>query len=148
MATAYLAEQGRTATRRLLRVSRDDFDMLFDEMVDLPVHDVSMQLRLPRLMTPELGALAAAIDDDNEESAEALMDAALTQVDDPERRAQLAKAVLALADVGRVDAHVAAVAVIDLSCDDSALVRSSLVEALAVSVGATKTPAGLLVASG
>ncbi len=148
LATAYLAEQRRAAARRLLRVSRDDFDMLFEEVVDLPIHDVSVQLRLPRLMTPELEGLAAAIDDDDEEAVDALMDPALAQVDDPERRSALAKAVLALADAGRVDAQVAAVAVIDLSCESSALLRSSLVEALAVSVGAARTPAGLLVASG
>jgi len=39
------------------------------------------------------------------------------------------------------------VAVIDLTTASSALLRSSVLEALAVSVGAARTPAGLVVAS-
>ncbi len=72
---------------------------------------------------------------------------ALPQADGPERRAELARGVLALADTGRVPPSVAAVAVVDLSCDSSSLLRASLLHALAVSVGAARTPAGLLVVS-
>jgi hypothetical protein len=54
---------------------------------------------------------------------------------------------LGLAQAGRIEAQVAAVAMIDLTTTSSALLRSSLVEALAVSVGAARTPAGLLVVS-
>ncbi len=147
LATAFLADQRRRAAARLLGVSRDDFEELFDEMLDLPARDVSLQLPLPRLLSLELEALRAAIDDDDEEGAEALVGPALAQVDDQVRRAELARAVLALAEAGRVERRVAAVAMIDLGRDSSALLRASLLEALAVSVGAARTPGGLLVVS-
>jgi hypothetical protein len=152
LAKAFLAEQRRKAASRLLRVSRDDLDELFDQMVDLPAQDVSMQVRLPRLLSPELEALRAAIDDgdgdgDGDEGVEPLITSVLAELDDPQRRAELAAAVLSLADAGRVHPHVAAVAMIDLNCSQSALLRSSLLEALAVSVGAARTPGGLLVVS-
>ncbi len=145
LAKAFLAEQRRRAAARLLRVSREDFEDLFDEMLDLPARDVSLQLQLPRLLSPELEALRAAIDDDDDEGVEELVDAALAQVDDPLQRVALVRAVLALVEAGRVERRVAAVAVIDLASGSSALLRSSLLESLAVSVGAARTPAGLLV---
>ena len=147
LAKAFLAEQGRDAARHLLGITRNEFDELFAEVVDLPVRDVSVQLRLPRLLSPELEGLRTAIDDDDDEAADALVGPAVAQVGDPQRRAELARAVLALAKAGEVDPQVAAVAVIDLTTASSALLRSSLLEALAVSVGAARTPAGLLVVS-
>ena len=53
-----------------------------------------------------------------------------------------------LAEAGRVDADVAAVAVIDLSTPDSALFTSSVAEAVGVMAGGTRTPAGLVLAAG
>ena len=147
LAKAFLADERRRAVGRLLRVSRDDFDELFHEVVHLPVRDVSLQICLPRLLSPELEALRAAIDDDDDDAVDALVGPAVAELDDPQRRAELAKAVMALAESGRVDSQVAAVAVIDLTTASSALLRSSVLEALAVSVGAARTPAGLLVAS-
>lgn len=147
LAKAFLAEERRRAAMRLLGVTRDDFDGLFEEMVDVPVRDVSLQLRLPRLLSPELEALRTAIGDGEDEVVDVLVDRALAEVDSVQRRAELAIAVLALADVGRVDSRVAAVAMIDLTAASSSLMRSSLVEALAVSVGAARTPAGLVVVS-
>jgi hypothetical protein len=56
--------------------------------------------------------------------------------------------VLAGRDAGRVDAAVAAASVVELATTTSSrLLRNSLVEALAVSVGATETPSGPLVAA-
>ncbi|MFN2502974.1 MAG: YecA family protein [Acidimicrobiales bacterium] len=147
LAKAFLAEQRRIAAVRLLGVKRDDFDELFDEVTDLPTRDVSMQLRLPRVLSPELEALRAAIEDDDEEGVDALVGPALAQLDDPLHRAALARSVLALAEAGRVGQRVAAVAVIDLTTESSALLRCSVLEALAVSVGAARTPAGLVVVS-
>jgi len=147
LAKAFLAEQRRRAALRLLRVTRDDFDRLFDEVIDLPRHDVALQLRLPRLLSPELEELRVAIDDDDEDGVDELVGPALAQLDDPRARAELARAALALAEAGRIDPQVAAVAVIDLTTASSALLRSSVVQALAVSVGAARTPAGLLVVS-
>jgi hypothetical protein len=56
--------------------------------------------------------------------------------------------MLACRDTGRVDALVAAAAVVELTtASTSRLLRNSLIEALAVSAGATPTPGGLLVAA-
>lgn len=147
LAKAFLAEQRRWATTRLMEVARADFEELFDQMVDLPAQEVSLQVRLPRLLSPELEALRLAIDDDDHETVDLLVGPALVQLDDPQRRGQLVGAVRTLADAGRVDPQVAALAVIDLAAPDSSLLRSSLLEALAVSIGAAGTPAGLLVVS-
>ena len=107
--------------------------------------DFSCQLRLPRLLTPELERLRSAIaDDDGEEIHVALPDA-FVQVDNPVLvRADLARAVLALREAGRVTEEVAAAAFFDLDSDADALVREALVAALAVDCGAARTPSGLV----
>ena len=147
MAKAFLAEQGRWAVMQLLETTRGEFDELFEEMLDLPLRDVSLQLRLPRVCSPELEALRAAVDDDDDEAVEVLVGPVLAQLDEPQQRAELARAVRALADDDGIDPRVAAVAIADLTTSPSALLRSSLLETLAVSVGAARTPAGLLVVS-
>ena len=144
---AFLAEQRRRAALRLVAMAVDELRERFDEMIDLPARHVSLQLRLPRLLGPELEALREAIDEHDEEAVDSLLDVALASFDDPGRRAELARAVLALADSGRVAPDVAAVAMVDLTATPSALLRRSLLQALAVSVGAARTPAGLLVVS-
>ena len=81
MAKAFLAEQGRWAVMQLLETTRGEFDELFEEMLDLPVRDVSLQLRLPRVCSPELEALRAAVDDDDDEAVEVLVGPVLAQLD-------------------------------------------------------------------
>lgn len=147
LAKAFLAEERRKAGSVLCGVDREEFDELFEKVVDLPTLHVSLQADLPRLLSPELEWLRVAIDEDDDEAFEAAMAPALGQLDTPERRAALARAVLSLRDTGRIDARVAAVAVIDLGTRRSALFQSSVVQGLAVSVGAARTPSGLLVVS-
>ena len=147
MARAFLAEERRKAVSILVGVDPEEFDDLLEELVDLPTLDVTLQVDLPRLLSPELEHLRVAIDEDDEEAFEAAVDPALGQLDTPERRAALARAVLSLHEAGRIDARLAAVAVIDLWARRSALFQSSVVQGLAVSVGAARTPSGLLVVS-
>ena len=147
LAKAFVAEEGRRAALRLAGLARDDLEELFEQMAELPARDVRMQLPLPRVLGPELEALRMAIDADDDDGVDELLDAAVAEVDDPCGRAELARAALALAEAGRVDRRVAAAAVVDLGVASSALVRASLLQALAVSVGATRTPSGLLVVS-
>jgi glycine/D-amino acid oxidase-like deaminating enzyme len=147
MARAFLAEERRKAAAVLLGVDRDDFDELVEDVVDLPTMDVALQVDLPRLLTPELERLRLAIDEEDEESFEAVVDAAIDQLDAPERRAALARGALSLRDAGRIDPQLAAMAIIDLWTRRSALFHASVVQALAVAVGAARTPAGLLVVS-
>jgi hypothetical protein len=147
LAKAFLAEERQKAVSVLVGVDREEFDELFEEVVDLPTLDVSLQADLPRLLSPELERLRAAIDEDDDDAFEAAVDPALAQLDTPERRAALTRALLSLRDAGRIDARVAAVAVIDLGTRRSALFQSSVVQGLAVSVGRARTPSGLLVVS-
>jgi hypothetical protein len=147
LAKAFLATQARHAARRLVRLSEDELHELFEKMLDLPEEYLSLQLPLPKLLSPELEALRYAIDDDADTADEHLAPA-LKQVDNPLQRARLARAVIDLADDGAIDNLVADTAIVDLdSHDTSALMRTSLLHALSVSVGASRTPAGLLVVS-
>jgi hypothetical protein len=148
LAKAFLATHARHAAFRLIRLSEDELHDLFDEMLDLPEQHLSLQLPLPKLLPPELEALRYAIDDDDVDAVDEHLEPALKQVDNPLRRASLARAVLALVDNGAIDTAVADAAIVDLdSHDTSSLLRASLLHALSVSVGASRTPSGLLVVS-
>jgi hypothetical protein len=144
LAKAFLAEQARAAVRRLVGVCRDDFDELFREVVHLPEIDLALQVELPWLMTPEMARARAVVDD--EDDFDAALDPVIASLDSPVRRAGLARAVVDLTAAGRVDPDVAAVAVIDLTMPESALFASSVAEAVGVSAGAARTPAGLVLA--
>ncbi len=146
LARAFLAGQSRRAARRLVGVTRDEFGELFGEVVRLPEIDLTLQVELPALVTPELMRARAAVDDPDE--FDAALEPVVTGLDTPTRRAALAREVMDLAEAGRVDADVAAVAVIDLTMSDSALFRSSVAEAVGVAAGAARTPGGLVLAVG
>ena len=62
-------------------------------------------------------------------------------------RARLARAVIALRVAGRLDAKLAAAALIDLAGDSPALAAASVVRAAAVRAGVARTPAGFLLAA-
>jgi hypothetical protein len=148
LAKAFLATQARDAARRLIQLSEDDIHELFDQMLDLPEKHLSLQLPLPKVLSPELEALRHAIDDNDLDALDEHLELALKQVDNPLQRANLARAVLALAENNAIDTAVADAALVDLdSHDTSSLVRYSLLHALSVSVGASRTPSGLLVVS-
>jgi hypothetical protein len=148
LAKAFLATQATDAARRLIRRSEDDLHDVFEEMLGLPEAHLSLQLRLPQLLSPELEALRYAINDDDPDAVDEHLEPALQQVDNPLLRARVARAVLALADDGAIDAAVADAAIVDLdSHSGSALLRTSLLQTLSVSVGSTPTPAGLIVVS-
>lgn len=144
LAKAFLAEQAHRAAMRLVDVTKDDFDELFHEVVHLPEIDLSLQVELPRLMTPELLRAQTAVDD--EDDFDVALDPVVASLDSPVRRAALARALVDLTAAGRVDADVAAVAVIDLTMPESALFASSVAEAVGVAAGAARTPAGLVLA--
>ena len=148
LAKAFVAAEARSAARRLIRLSEDEIHDLFEDMLDLPEQHLSVQLRLPQLLTPELESLRSAIDDDDLDAMDEHLEPALKRIDSPLRRADLARAVLALAANATIDSAVADAAIVDLdSHGTSALMRTSLLHALSVAVGATRTPAGLLVIS-
>jgi hypothetical protein len=102
---------------------------------------------LPRLLGPELERLRAAVDNDDENELEATLEPAVARIDTWERRCELARALILLRDSGKVEPRIAAVAMSDLNAKRSRMLESSLVEAIAVSVGAARTPASLVVAA-
>jgi hypothetical protein len=104
---------------------------------------------LPRLYSPPIEHLVEAFTAESLDLVEIdeALDAALPLVDTAEIRAQLAHAVLDLADAGRVHEEVAAAAVIELAEPGSEFMRSALGQAAAVAAGEACTPAGLFVVS-
>lgn len=148
LARAFLVEQRRASSPALRRAidDVDDLIALYEAVAALPSLDLSCQLRLPRLLSPELERLRLAITDDDDDEIQQALPAALAQVDNVVARAELARAVIALREAGRVSEEVAAAALLDLDSDADALVREALVAALAVDCGAARTPSGLVLA--
>src|SRR6266542_1800224 len=129
LAKAFLAVEACRAAGVLDGCDDEELDGLFDELVDLPATDGSLRWRLPRLWTPELDGLGAALADEDLEGV----------------RASLARVVLARRDAGVVGAQLAAAAVIDLASGSTRLVRASVLEAVAVEAGAAPAAGGLIV---
>ena len=127
---------------------RPDAPSITDTLIDLPIVDPSLLWPLPRLLTPELARLGAALADQDEdtEAVWGLLQGVLARLDTPRARAGLARAVLALRGGGRLDQELAAAAVIDLASPSTTLVRVSLLQAVAVDAGAVPTASGLVVA--
>jgi SEC-C motif-containing protein len=147
LAKAFLHQQARVAALVLDARSDDEVVALLNAAVGLPRQDVSMQLPLPRLPSSALERLRAAVADDDPDEVAAALPAALAEVDTPLVRAGLVRAVQALREAGRVSAEVAAAVVVEQASRSTGLLKASLLAALGVSVGAARTPAGLLVVS-
>ncbi len=147
LARAFLAGQVRPAARILSRCSDEELLDLQAEMLELPTIDTSLQLPLPRLLTPDVDRLLVAIEEDDLDDIDDALPAVLARVDTPLVRAELARNVVALRDRGRIDPKVAAAALIELSAPKlQRLVSSAVVQAAGVIVGEVATPSGLLIA--
>jgi hypothetical protein len=146
LARAFIAGEALVAARTMAGCERNAFESLWDEMLELPQRHLSLHLPLPRLVTPELERLIEALQDDDDEEADEALHEALATLDRPTTRAALARAVVDLRDSGRLDARVAAVAILELESRSRALVRVSLAEAAAVAAGVVPTPGGLVLA--
>ena len=148
LAKAFLAGQRRTSAPTLLRCTYREMEELHAELVELPGMDSSLQVPLPRLVTPELNELLRAVEHDDVDALDEALPAVLARVDTPLERARLAKAVIELRDIGRISPALAAIALVDLAGDGrSSLVASALVQSAAVALGVERTPTGLLIAS-
>ena len=145
LAKAFLAVEACRAAGVLDGCDDEELDGLFDELVDLPATDGSLRWRLPRLWTPELDGLGAALADEDLEGVRASLAVVVGRLDTPRGRAGLARVVLARRDAGVVGAQLAAAAVIDLASGSTRLVRASVLEAVAVEAGAAPAAGGLIV---
>ena len=148
LAKAFLAVEAPAAAWVLRDHDDEQLDELHDALIDLPSVDPSLLWPLPRLLTPELARLGAALADQDEdtEALWGLLQGVLAGLDTPRARAGLARAVLALRDGGRLPTELAAAAIIDLASPSTTLVRASLLHAIAVDAGAVPTASGLVVA--
>jgi hypothetical protein len=137
----------RDAARSMRGVSDAEFAALLDELVDLPTVDLALQVELPKLLSRSLGRLCEAVADDDELAGEAVVGEVIDEIDSPLVRARLARGVIAARERGAVDGEVAAAALIDLASGSRQLLCASVIEAVAVRVGVTRTPAGLVLAA-
>ena len=147
MAKAFLAGLVTPAALVLAQFTREEIEALHTVMIELPRLDSSLQVALPRLVTPEVNAVLDAIEHDDVDALDAAVPAVVAKVDTPLERARLARAVIALRDGGRIPVPVAATALLDLASPRlNTLITSGVVQSAAVMVGAARTPGGLLLA--
>jgi hypothetical protein len=145
LARAFLAHASGQAAWELRSVPDAELGELFDELWELPAVDLSLQVELPKLLSPELDRLCDAVADDDPDPE--LLDAVAGAIDEPAERARLARAVIARADAGAVDRRLANAALVDLGSDSRRLLRAGLLEAVSVRIGVSRTPAGILLAA-
>ena len=147
LARAHVAILAREAAPDIVDLPDDDLDDLQEEILDLPVLDISLLVELPKLITPELQRLREAIANDDPEWGWDALTAVAAQVDTPRQRARLADALVALRDRERIDREQAAVAIVDLAGRSTRFIAASLLDAVALSVGVIHTPGGLEIAA-
>jgi hypothetical protein len=137
----------REAAWELRHVRDDEFERLLDKLPELPELDLSLHAELPKLVSPALDRFLDAFAADDPNAAEEPFAELLGAVDTPLERARLARVVIALRTGGRLDAKLAAAALIDLTSHSRVLVGAGLLQALAVRAGAARTPGGILLAA-
>ena len=147
LALAFLHSSAREVAGLAGGLSESEFARLLAELVDLPCLDLSLQVELPKLLSPALGRLCEAIAEDDELAGEAGIEEVFDELDTPLVRARLARAVIAARDAGRCSRRLAAVAVIDLASGSRQLLCASVIQAVAVRAGVARTPAGVLLAA-
>ena len=147
LALAFLRSAAREVAGMGSALSEREFALLLGELVDLPCLDLSLQVELPKLLSPTVGRLCDAIAQDDQLAGEAVLDEVLDELDTPLERARLARAVIAARDAGRCGRLLAAVALIDLASGSRQLLCASVVQAVAVRAGVARTPGGVLLAA-
>ncbi len=145
LARAFLSHAAREGARWTSHLSDEEFDALFDDLWLLPAADLSLQVELPKLFSPELSRLGEAVADDDPDPL--LLDAVARELDTPLERARLARAVIAKAEAGVIARRLASAALLDLASDSRMFLRTALLEAIAVKVGVADTPAGIQLAA-
>ena len=148
LARAFLVGQARPAARVLRGCSDDELDDLQAEMLELPTIDTSLQVPLPRLLTPDVDRLLVAIEEGDLDDIDDALPVVLARVDTPVARAELARGRYSPCATGAGSIpKVAALALIELSAPKlQRLVSSAVVQAAGVVVGEVATPSGLLIA--
>jgi hypothetical protein len=115
--------------------------------MDLPGVDLSLLVTLPKLIGPDLQRLRESIEHDDPDWGWDALTAVAKQIDTPQQRARLADAIVRLRDQRRINRRQAAYALLDLDTPSTRFIGASLLEAVAVSVGVSRTPGGLHIAA-
>lgn len=147
LARAHVTQLARQAAPDLAGLSDQALDHLWEGLMDLPGVDYSLLVTLPKLIGPDLQRLRESIEHDDPDWGWDALTAVHNQIDTPQQRARLADAIVRLGDRGRINRRQAAYALLDLSTRSTRFVAASLLEAVAVSVGISRTPAGLHIAA-
>src|SRR5918999_1813316 len=143
LARAHVAKLARQAIPDLAGLSDRALDHLWERLIDLPGNDLSLLITLPKLIGPDLQRLRESIEHDDPDWGWDALTAVAKQIDTPQQRARLADAIVHLRDQHRINRPQAAYALLDLDSHSTRFIASSLLEAVAVSVGVSRTPGGL-----
>ena len=147
LARAHLAALARQAIPDLAELSDRALDHLWEGLTDLPSVDFSLLVTLPKLIGPDLQRLREAVEHDDPDWGWDALTAVHTQIDTPQQRARLADAIVQLRDQRRINRRQAAYALLDLDSRATRFIAASLLEAVAVPVGTSRTPGGLHIAA-
>ncbi len=120
---------------------------LSEALMDLPSIDLSLLVTLPKPIGPDLQRLRESIELDDADWGWDALTAVARQIDTPQQRAKLADNLITLRDQHRINRRQAAAAILDLDSHSTRFIAASLLEAIALSVGASQTPNGLQIAA-
>jgi hypothetical protein len=147
LARAHVAALAQQAIPDLAGLSDHALDDLSERLIDLPAIDLSLLVALPKLIGPDLERLCEAIEHDDPDWGWDALTTVHEQIDTPQQRARLADAIIRLRDQHRIGRRQAAYALLDLHTPSTRFIAASLLEAVAVSIGAHRTPGGLHIAA-
>ena len=147
LARAHVALLAREAAPDIAGLSENALHHLWEDLLDLPATDLSLLVTLPKLIGPDLQRLRESIADDDPDWGWDALTTVAAQIDTPQQRAQLADALVHLRDPPRINRRQAAAAILDLDSRSTRFIGASLLEAVALSVGASHTPGGLQIAA-
>ena len=147
LARAHVAMLAREAASDLDGLSDRALHHLWEGLFDLPASDLSLLVTLPKLVGPDLQRLREAIEDDDPDWGWDALTSVASEIDTPQRRAELADALVRLRDQHRINHRQAAAAIIDLDSLSTRFIAASLLEAVAISAGVSHTPGGLQIAA-
>jgi len=147
LARAHVALLAREAAPDLTGLSDPALHHLWQGLIDLPATDLSLLVTLPKLIGPDLQRLRESIAEDDPDWGWDALTAVAAQIDTPQQRARLAHALVQLRNQHRINRRQAAAAILDLDSRSTRFIAASLLEAVAISVGASRTPGGLKIAA-
>lgn len=142
----WLRQQARQLAPVLAGYNEAEIDQLLEHVIQLPVHHLCLQVRLPGIAPPQLERLRRYIGNNADDLIDAVQDAAAA-IDGTHLRVPLASAAAQLCLDDQIDLEDLAVIMVDLARPTSLFVSASLIAATAVNLGRCPTPAGLLIAA-